>query len=189
MIQLPGLKKAKTAVCAVLFFGLALVSCTTAPVQKNAATLNDMHVVSPAAGWVESQGTYQGIADSTIYSMLYDSIYIRYHPLVNGFITTYENAAETTTVKAIVLDYGTAASASAVWDTIKADRATRNHLVDVPGFTTYAVGSQMYHELYIFGSFDKFYIELDLKTYVSDSAAMSDACKFLTKYKSITGEP
>jgi hypothetical protein len=187
MIQLSGLTKEKMAVCAVLFFGLAFVTCTTAPVQNTPVTMSDLHVATPASGWVESQGMYQEIADSTIYSLLYDSIYIRYHPLVNGFITMYENAAETTSVKAIVLDYGTAANAAAVWDSIKADRATHNHMVDVPGFTAHAVGSQMYHELYIFGSFDKFYIELDLKTYMNDTAAMADACKFLTKYKSITG--
>jgi hypothetical protein len=179
--------KVKIAVCVVLCFGLALVTCTTAPVQNTPVTINGLHVASPAAGWVESQGMYQGLTDSTIYSLLYDSTYIKYYTLVNGFITKYENAAETTTVKAIVLDYGTAANAAAVWDTIKADRATHNHMVDVPGFTTHALGSQMYHELYIFGSFDKFYIELDLKTYEKDSAAMSDACKFLTKYASITG--
>lgn len=187
MIQLTDLKKEKIAVCTFLYFGLAFVTCTTAPVQKNAATLADMHVTTPASGWVESQGMYQGIADSTIYSLLYDSTYIKYRTPVNGFITTYENAAETTTVKAVVLDYGTAANAAVVRDTIENDRARYNHMVNVPGFTTHALGSQMYHELYIFGSFDKFYIELDLKTYVSDSAAMSDACKFLTEYKSITG--
>lgn len=187
MIQLPGIAKEKMAVCVVLCFGLALVTCTTAPVQKNAVTLNDLHVTTPASGWVESQGMYQEIADSTIYSLLYDSTYIKYRTPVNGFITTYENAAETTTAKAIVIDYGTTANAAVVRDTIENDRARYNHMVNVPGFTTHALGSQMYHELYIFGSFDKFYIELDLKTYVSDSAAMFDACKFLTKYKSITG--
>jgi hypothetical protein len=189
MIQLPGLTKEKIAVCAVLFFGLALVTCTTAPVQNTPVTLNDMHVSTPASGWVESQGMYQEIADSTIYSLLYDSTYIKYYTPVKGFITMYENAAETTSVKVIVIDYGTAFNAAAIGDTIKADRATHNHMVDVPGFTSHAIGSQMYHELYIYGSFDKFYIELDFKTYVNDSAAMADACKFLTEYKSITGVP
>jgi hypothetical protein len=190
MIQVPRLKKEKMAVCAGLFFGLALVTCTTAPEQNApAATLGDMHAATPVAGWVESQGQYQGFTDATFDSFFYDPTYITYHTLVNGFITMYQNAtaAETLTANAIVMDYGTAANAAAVWDTITKDRATRNHMVDVPGFTIYAIGSQMYHELYVFACFDKFYVELDLKTYASDSVAMSDACKFLTKYKAITG--
>jgi hypothetical protein len=170
----------------ILCLGLAFMTCTTAPVQNTPVTITDLHVATPASGWVEGQGTYQGLTHATMYSLLYDSTYIKYHTVLNGFITTYVNAAETTTAKIITIDYGTAAAAAAVWDTIKENRAVHNHMVDVPGFTTYAVGSQMYHELYVFACFDKFYIELDLKTYEKDSVAMVDACAFLTKYKSIT---
>jgi hypothetical protein len=167
-----------------------LVTCTTAPEQNaSAATLGDMHVATPAAGWVESQDMYQGFTAATFDSFFYDPTYITYQTLVNGFIAIYQNAtaAETLTAKAIVMDYGTAANAAAIWDTITEDRAAHNHMVDVPGFTTCAIGSQLYHELNVFSWFDKFYIELDLKTYENDSVAMADACKFLTKYKSITG--
>jgi hypothetical protein len=193
MVRIPMVLRWTRAAAAVLCFGCLAMNCTKSsggPVQTAPATLNDMHVAAPVTGWAETPGAYQGFTVATFDSFFYDPTYITYHTLVSGFITIYQNAtaAETLTVKAIVMDYGTAANAAAIWDTITEDRALHNHMVQIPGFTSCAIGSQMYHELYVFAHLEKFYIELDVKeANESDSVAMLDACQFMTKYKSVTG--
>ena len=183
-MQFPGLLKGTMAVFAVVYFGLGPVTCTTAPGQNTSVTINDLHVTTPAAGWVEPQNAYQEFSDTGIYNLLYDSIYLM-NSVKKGFHTTYENAAETTTVVVFIIDYGTAANAAAVCDTLIRSRADNNHPVTLTGFSTSAEGSQSYNGLVVYACFDRFYFQLTFNNYPDPSKAISDAEIFLAKYKSI----
>jgi hypothetical protein len=175
----------KTQAYFILIIGILFAACTNSPEQSTPATLSDLHSAAPASGWVESQGGYVEFADTGVFTILYDSIYLVNNAIKGGFRTTYINAAETAMVAVLIIDYGTAANAAAVWDTLKRSRADNNHPVDLPHFLTSAKGSQSYNGLVVYACFGRFYFELTFNNYPDPARAISDAEAFLGSYKAV----
>ncbi|HUI91472.1 MAG TPA: hypothetical protein VLX68_04400 [Chitinivibrionales bacterium] len=184
-MRLVGLDKEIMAACSILVVGLSFATCTNSPVRSAPAALIDLHVAAPAPGWVESAGAFQEFGDTDVYNLLYDSVYLMNNAVRNGFHTSYENAAETTTVNVVIIDYGTAADAFAVWDTLKHSRADMNHPVTMPDFSASAEGSQTYNGLVVYSCFGRFYFQLTFNNYPDPNRAVADAEAFLGKYKAI----